>query len=154
MKITLELTDTDVAVLGHDLPGLAGIEAWVKDMLAGKIDSCAKRMARDALELVRSGKIDARALPDMTQASLAGALLAFEGYENRAQREAKAAADQAKRAEEEATLRRAAEEASAAARQAALLAAIEAERETLIAAARAAAEEAARAVVAAAQPVS
>jgi len=89
-RITINLSDADVMVLGHDL---IDIDDWVQQAVAGKIASCAKRLAVEARQVLESDPA-VESMP-AKRAALVAAYIARPDYKNRKQREAEAKAEEA-----------------------------------------------------------
>ncbi len=81
LKITVTINDDNQAILKHDL---LDIDAWVQAAVTGKINNCTKRMAAEATEVLKAdGSVET--MP-ATNVALCKALIARDGYKNRAAR--------------------------------------------------------------------
>ena len=84
----IELDGLSESALLNDLAGRDAIAGWVSGMVRGKVDSCIERMAQEALDLLRSGEMTLSDVADLQPATLAAALIALPGYQDRAMRDA------------------------------------------------------------------
>lgn len=81
LKITVTINDDNQAILKHDL---LDIDAWVQAAVTGKINNCTKRMAAEATEVLKAD--DSVETMPATNVALCKALIARDGYKNRAAR--------------------------------------------------------------------
>tara|TARA_R110002020_G_scaffold463506_1_gene683594 strand:- start:8 stop:280 length:273 start_codon:yes stop_codon:yes gene_type:complete len=83
LVITVTINDDNQAILLHDL---LDINDWVQKAVVGKINNCTKRMAREATEVLKAD--DSVSSMPATNVDLCKALIARDGYKNRAARDA------------------------------------------------------------------
>ena len=83
LTITVVINDDNQAILIHDL---LDINDWVQKAVVGKINNCTKRMAREATEVLKAD--DSVSSMPATNVDLCKALIARDGYKNRAARDA------------------------------------------------------------------
>lgn len=89
LKITVDISDADVAVLKNDI---LDPDEWVQKAVAGKINQCRKRMANTARDVLIADKaVDT--MPATTD-GLIDAYMARPDYKNRAARDAEAEANE------------------------------------------------------------
>ena len=81
LKLTVTINDDNQAILQHDL---LDIDAWVQAAVTGKINNCTKRMAAEATEVLKAD--DSVETMPATNVALCKALIARDGYKNRAAR--------------------------------------------------------------------
>ena len=86
LKITVNITDEQQACLEHDL---LDIEEWVQSAVLGKINSCKKRMLKEAQEKLLADP-NVSSLP-ATESGFVETYKARPYYKNRKQRDAEAA---------------------------------------------------------------
>lgn len=82
MKFQLELTDEEVKILENDL---IDIKAWIGGAIAGKINNCMKRAAKQYEELAKKENLSSIPVQDLAKAQ---ALINHPAYQKRAIREA------------------------------------------------------------------
>ena len=80
-KFQLELTDEEVKILENDL---LDIKEWINGAIAGKINNCMKRAARQYEELAKAENLETMPVKELDKAK---ALFAKPGYKNRAARD-------------------------------------------------------------------
>jgi hypothetical protein len=83
ITITVSITDADQAVLLNDL---LDIDAWVQAAVVGKVANCKTRMATEAASALKADP-SISTMP-ATDDGLCAALMARDGYQNRAARDA------------------------------------------------------------------
>ena len=83
LTVTVVINDDNQAILKHDL---LDIDDWVQKAVIGKINNCTKRMAREATEILKADD-SVESMP-ATDVELCKALMAREGYKDRAARDA------------------------------------------------------------------
>jgi hypothetical protein len=83
VTVTVEISDHNEKLLLNDL---LDIDDWVQKAVIGKINSCGKRMAITATEVLK-GDASVENMP-ATDLGLQQALLARDDYKNRAERDA------------------------------------------------------------------
>ena len=79
LTITVVINDDNQAILKHDL---LDINDCVQKAVVGKINNCTKRMAREATEVLKAD--DSVSSMPATNVDLCKALIARDGYKNRA----------------------------------------------------------------------
>ena len=83
LVITVTINDDNQAIMKNDL---LDINDWVQKAVVGKINNCTKRMAREATEVLKAD--DSVSSMPATNVDLCKALIARDGYKNRAARDA------------------------------------------------------------------
>ena len=83
LTVTVEISDHNEKVLLNDL---LDIDDWVQAAVVGKINHCGKRMAIEATAVLKADE-SVESMP-ATDVGLQNALLARDGYKNRAERDA------------------------------------------------------------------
>ena len=83
LTITVVINDDNQAILKNDL---LDINDWVQKAVEGKINNCTKRMAREATEILKAD--DSVSSMPATNVDLCKALIARDGYQDRAARDA------------------------------------------------------------------
>ena len=83
LTITVVINDDNQAILKNDL---LDINDWVQKAVEGKINNCTKRMAREATEILKAD--DSVSSMPATNVDLCKALIARDGYQDRAPRDA------------------------------------------------------------------
>ena len=83
LTITVVINDDNQAILKHDL---LDIDDWIQQAVVGKIHNTTKRMAREATEVLKAD--DSVSSMPATNVDLCKALIARDGYKNRAARDA------------------------------------------------------------------
>ena len=83
LTITVVINDDNQAILKHDL---LDIDDWIQQAVVGKIHNATKRMAREATEVLKAD--DSVSSMPATNVDLCKALIARDGYKNRAARDA------------------------------------------------------------------
>lgn len=106
-RITIDLTDAEMAILAHDL---LDPEQWIRDAVTGKITACMSRMAQEAQRILMADPA-VTTMPTHPEAQIAE-LIKRPDYKTRKQR------DDAERAEIAAAEQAAREAAEARAQQA------------------------------------
>lgn len=81
MKFQLELTDEEVKILQNDL---IDIKSWINGAIAGKINNCMKRAAKQYDELAKKENLESMPVQDLAKAK---ALINHPAYKNRVQRD-------------------------------------------------------------------
>lgn len=82
LTITVQITDTDQAALENDL---LDVDAWVQAAVAGKVNSCKKRMAKETVAILQEDA-SVTSMPASTD-ELIAVRVARPDYLNRAARE-------------------------------------------------------------------
>ena len=83
LVITVTINDDNQAIMKNDL---LDINDWVQKAVAGKINNCTKRMARQASEVLKAD--DSVSSMPATDVGLCKALIARDGYQDRTARDA------------------------------------------------------------------
>lgn len=83
VTVTVKISDHNEKVLLNDL---LDIDDWVQQAVIGKINNCGKRMAIEAAAVLKADE-SVETMP-ATDEGLQKALLARNGYKNRAERDA------------------------------------------------------------------
>lgn len=81
-KFQLELTDEEVKILQNDL---IDIKSWIDGAIAGKINNCMKRAAKQYDELAKAENLESVPVHDHAKVM---ALMTHPKYKNRVQRDA------------------------------------------------------------------
>ena len=84
LTITVELTDTEQAIMLNDL---LEIDNWVQDAVAGKKNNCWKRMQQEWTAKLMNDDSFTDAIPS-NQADFVALVTAREDYQTRTQRDA------------------------------------------------------------------
>jgi hypothetical protein len=85
MTYTIEITDTDLLALNNDL---LDVDTWIQGAVAGKINSCRKRMVNQWQPIMFADD-SVTAIP-ATQDAFITAVVARADYKNRSTRDAEA----------------------------------------------------------------
>jgi len=84
LTITIEVEDTDQTVLKNDL---IDINQWAQDAMAGKINSCWKRMQSEWTQKLMNDESFTDSIPS-NKADFVTLVTSREDYKNREEREA------------------------------------------------------------------
>ena len=83
ITVTVNITDADQSILLNDL---LDIDAWVQAAVVGKVANCKTRMAAEAASVLKADA-SVSTMP-ATDDGLCAALIARDGYQTRAERDA------------------------------------------------------------------